>query len=146
MLALLKSTAFLPLPTGKVGEGKDLTLRQVFYLNSEATEVLYFLCELSKSLLPQATCKGVNLRSGESKCGLAAPVKKQKINMSCSWEKSPPNLQFGNEAGSDQARPGHCPHRQLLSEKRNVTGRHSTKASPLPLVALYPKDRPCTLA
>lgn len=58
MLALLKSTAFLPLPTGKVGEGKDLTLRQVFYLNSEATEVLYFLCELSKSLLPQATRKG----------------------------------------------------------------------------------------
>jgi hypothetical protein len=49
MLALLKSTAFLPLSSGKgVGGGKDLTLRQVFYLNSEATEVFYFLCEVCK--------------------------------------------------------------------------------------------------
>lgn len=58
-VSLIKIRSVLCLsPVGKEGEGKDLTLRQVFYLNSEATKDFISSVKFPSALLPQATCKG----------------------------------------------------------------------------------------
>lgn len=49
ILALLKSTVFVRLSIGK--GGNEWPNPEAFYLTSEATEVFYFPCELSKCLL-----------------------------------------------------------------------------------------------